>query len=379
MIRPFLRHTMQNKTIHIISLDNPFPPTYGGVIDIFYKIKAIHSLGYGIHLHCFVNETPAENSGLESFVEKVYYYKNKKSPLRFLSAKPYSVSYRADRQLVLNVAGISAPILFESLKVAGNMDCFSTGKKILRMHNIEHDYFFGIAKSESNWLMKLVYNLEGFKYRFFEPQIGKFDEVVTLSIKENNYINAKFKKSHYIPLFHGNETVKQLSGFGKYAIYSGDLRTSDNKKAVRFLVDAFNQLGDYPLLIAVRDNFDFVEGLIEKSKNIVLVKLQDYGHLQSLLEEAHINVMISFQESGTKLKLVNALFNSRHCLINRNMVDDDKVLKICHLASTKEEFVAAVQHLRDVPYTDYMERKKVLDEVFDDRKNAQKLMEIIFK
>lgn len=370
---------MQNKTLHIISLDNPFPPTYGGVIDIFYKIKAIHSLGYGIHLHCFVNEIPIGNSGLEGFVEKVYYYKNKKSLLRFLSVQPYSVSYRVDHQLILNVAGVSGPILFESLKVAGNMDHFATTKKILRMHNIEHDYFFGIAKSESNWLMKLVYRLEGFKYRFFEPQIGKFDEVVTLSVKENNYIEAKFKKSNYIPLFHGNETVKQLSEFGKYAIYSGDLRTSDNKKAVRFLVDVFNQLDDYPLLIAVRDNFDFVEGLIEKSNNIVLVKLQDYGHLQSLLEEAHINVMVSFQESGTKLKLVNALFNSRHCLINRNMVDDGNVLKICHPASSKEEFIAAVQRLRDIPYTDYEERKKVLDEVFDDKKNAQKLMEIIFK
>lgn len=370
---------MQNRQLHIISLDNPFPPTYGGIIDIFYKIKALHSLGCKIYLHCFVNEIPAENTELESLVEKVHYYKNKKSLLRFLSLKPYSVSYRFDSQLILNVNEINAPILFESLKVSSSIGHFSDVKKVLRMHNIEHDYFYGIAKSESNWLMKLVYKLEASRYRIFESQIKKFDEVVTLSIKEQHYISDKFKNSSYIPLFHGNETVEALSEFGKYAIYSGDLRTSDNRKAVRFLVDVFNQLNDYPLMIAVKDHFDFVEKLIEKSSNIVLVRLQDYSHLQRLLAEAHINVMVSFQESGTKLKLVNALFNSRHCLINTNMVDDDRILKICHLASSRQEFIDAIQYLRNTPFVGHTERKKVLDEVFDDKKNAQKLLDLIFK
>ena len=69
---------MQNKALHIISFDNPFPPKYGGVIDVFYKIKALHSLGVKIYLHCFVDEIPMVDSDLKIFVEKVYYYKNRK-------------------------------------------------------------------------------------------------------------------------------------------------------------------------------------------------------------------------------------------------------------------------------------------------------------
>ena len=43
---------MKNK-LHIISLDIPFPANYGGVIDIFYKLKSLSNLGVEIILHCF--------------------------------------------------------------------------------------------------------------------------------------------------------------------------------------------------------------------------------------------------------------------------------------------------------------------------------------
>jgi len=32
-------------SLHIISFNIPYPPDYGGVMDVFYKIKALHDLG----------------------------------------------------------------------------------------------------------------------------------------------------------------------------------------------------------------------------------------------------------------------------------------------------------------------------------------------
>ncbi len=32
---------MPDKYLHIISFDIPYPPNYGGVIDVFYKLKAL--------------------------------------------------------------------------------------------------------------------------------------------------------------------------------------------------------------------------------------------------------------------------------------------------------------------------------------------------
>ena len=39
--------------LHIISFDVPYPPDYGGAIDVFYKLKALNQEGVKIHLHCF--------------------------------------------------------------------------------------------------------------------------------------------------------------------------------------------------------------------------------------------------------------------------------------------------------------------------------------
>ena len=52
---------MPLKKLHIISFDNPYPPVYGGVIDVFYKIKDLHAEGYEIYLHCFVDEDQTDN------------------------------------------------------------------------------------------------------------------------------------------------------------------------------------------------------------------------------------------------------------------------------------------------------------------------------
>ena len=44
---------MPDKHLHIVSFDIPYPPNYGGVIDVYYKLKALHRKGVKIILHCF--------------------------------------------------------------------------------------------------------------------------------------------------------------------------------------------------------------------------------------------------------------------------------------------------------------------------------------
>jgi hypothetical protein len=39
--------------INIVAFDVPFPANYGGVIDVFHKIKTFNQLGVKVHLHCF--------------------------------------------------------------------------------------------------------------------------------------------------------------------------------------------------------------------------------------------------------------------------------------------------------------------------------------
>ena len=81
--------------LHIVSFDIPFPANYGGVVDVFYKIKALHQLGCKIHLHCF--EYGRERSlELNKYCESVHYYRRDENKLNFLKKEPYVVVSRAN-------------------------------------------------------------------------------------------------------------------------------------------------------------------------------------------------------------------------------------------------------------------------------------------
>ena len=363
---------MQNNYLHIISFDNPFPPNYGGVIDVFFKIKALHQIGCKVYLHCFTNQIPKESAELDAITEKVYFYKSSSNPLLFLSRIPFSVISRNNRALLQNLNAVKAPILFEGMKTTllVHKKKLEQSYKILRLHNIEQDYFAGIAKSETAPLRKLMFYLESKKYSSFENTIARFEKVITLSDFENAYINQKFNNASYIPVFHGNEYVTQLEGKGEFALYHGDLATPDNKEAVRFLINVFKEIPDYKLVIASGSGQEFVTPLIAANKNIEFVEFSDFNDLKALLQKAHINISWSFQKSGTKLKLINALFNSRFSIINENIVDDKEISDLCILVTEKNQLIAEINRLKQLPFEDFLKRKSVLEHCLNDKNNA---------
>jgi len=370
---------MQKPKIHIVSFDNPYPPNYGGVIDVFYKIKALNLLGYEIYLHCFVSEKIECSQELKAITKEVFFYKYFKNPfLQFLKT-PFSVACRNNKQLVKNIQKINAPILFEGLKTTFlvNKNEFKEYFKILRLHNIEQDYFAGLAISEKSWPQKMIFYLESFKYGNYENVISKFDKTITLSNYENNYINNKFGNSVYVPVFHGNENVLPLIGKGSFALYHGDLQTADNRKAVLFLVSVFKELPNFKLIIASGSNENFVNDVIGKQENVTFEKIKNFEHLQELLQQAHINISWSFQRSGTKLKVINALFNSRFSIINENVIDDDVVSGLCVTVFNKEQLIDKIKELENATFEDFDKRKKILEVYLNDIKNAELIDKLI--
>ena len=65
--------------LHIISFDIPYPANYGGVIDVFHKIRCLNLSGVKVILHCFEYGGKKCSAELESMCEKVYYYKRNTS------------------------------------------------------------------------------------------------------------------------------------------------------------------------------------------------------------------------------------------------------------------------------------------------------------
>lgn len=370
---------MPEKPLHIVSFDNPYPPVYGGAIDVFYKIKALHQQGFAIHLHCYTDQIPQEFSPLKQFVHALYFYQRQKKGQKLLALSPFSVASRYSQELVQNIEKVEAPILFEGLQSTYllHKHVFADRKKFLRLLNLESNYFGGLCKSERQPVKKLLFGIESLKYAWYQKIMGRFDAVFSLSHFETGYVSKRFGNAHYIPVFHGNTEVANLSGFGKYALYHGDLRMSDNRRAALFLIEVFRQIPNYPLVIASNRGKRRIKKIIKSIPNISHTPIDSHEHLEQLLREAHMSVMLSFQQSGTKLKSVNSLYKTRHCIINGNMIDDEKIRQLCTMAETQADFIAAINRLKAQPYHDFEMRKIVLGSVLNDEVNAQKISMII--
>lgn len=369
---------LTDKKIHFISMDIPFPPNYGGVIDVFFKLKAMHQMGIKIYLHLY-GKSSCGIDELKQFAEEIYYYPIKKKPVYFLKTSPFSVKIRRGEELLKNIKKIKAPIFFESLKTTQvlDLDGLDAYPKFLRLHNIEHNYYKGLGNSEKNKLKRFIYTLEASKYVKYEEIIHQMDEVFTLSKFEQDYINQKFNKGKYIPVFHGNNVLPKLEEFGKYVMYHGDLRTADNCKAVEFLIDVFKKL-DYSLVIASSIKEEWVKSKIKLSTNIKFVKLNDFSHLIQLFQDAHINVAWSFQESGTKLKVINALFNSRYSIVNKDIIDDEVIENLCFKVENESELIVTIKKLMDQPFLPNQVYQSVLIDYLNDENNVANILNTIF-
>ena len=368
---------MKLKNIQIVSFNNPYPPNYGGVIDVFYKIKYLHSLNIDIYLHIFYDDR-FDIENLKPYCKDIYLYKRDKLIIKFISKIPFCVSSRSSNQIYNNLIKSEAPILFEGLQSTQVLINNSFKNKIIvRTHNIEHNYYFGLAKSEANIFLKAMYFIEGAKLRKFESILNKANIILPLSRGEFEYFNKNYKgKAHFLPVFHGNDKVDDLSIKGDFALYHGDLSISDNIKAVRFIISIFEKVS-HQLVIASSNIPTSLLKIIDKYDNIQFSKLEkDNSSLNKLFAKAHINILFSNQQSGTKLKVFNSLFKGRFCIINKNIADDKGILSLCEMAETKEEFIKAVNLIFERDYNQFHKREEILKK-YEPLKLAQNLIDII--
>lgn len=370
------------KQLHIISFNYPYPPSYGGIIDVYYKIKALSDLGVKIHLHCFVDSIPETiDPQITACTENVFFYQKKKNPLLYFSGKPFAAVIRNSEALIRNLEATSAPILFEGLQTTSVIEYLKDYKQplYLRYHNNESEYYKGLSLSEKNIFKKIIYNIESSKYTGYQKQLlKKFRTIFCLSEKEYKEVKFYSKNAQLIHIFHGNTFVKQLDKKGDYFLFHGDLTTADNKKALNETIDLFKTLPQYKLIVASDRASEDIKKKISAIENISLTPIQTTENLHRLLEGAHANILLSYQNSGTKVKLFNTLYNSRFVIINENITDDPVLLSLCLYGSDRSQIRQQIIAAAEKDYDASESRKKSLEEVHSDRIKAEEMIKTIF-
>ena len=373
---------MTERILHIITHDVPWPADFGGVMDLFHKIKTLHQQGIKIHLHCFLNKRPPQDELKKYCVSVTYYERKKISGISF--SIPFIVNSRKCRHLIHNLKKDNHPILVEGIHCSYycNKDKLNNRKVLLRLHNTESEYYYQLALHEKNPLKKIYFKCESWLLKRYEARLADKITIAAVSEQDVEFYRQQFNatKIFHLPVFIPYTVAAGKQGNGCFCLYHGNLSINENEEAVIWLLEnVFNKL-PVPFVIAGKDPTQRLEYMAHQHEHTCLVANPSDKELHDMIAKAQINILPSFNNTGVKLKLLNALYNGRHCIVNGAAVDGTGLKHLCTIAEDADDFKTAIDYLYNIPFEQSQneERKKVLSQCYDNEKNAATLIQFFW-
>lgn len=375
---------LEKLKLHIISMDVPYPANYGGVIDVFHKLRCLKKHGVNVILHCFEYGRGEQNK-LKDLADEVHYYERSTTLFKQISKIPYIVKSRLSQELTHRLLQDDFPILMEGLHSTGILldDRFDKRLTIFRESNIEHDYYSGLAKAERNWIRKLYFHLEARKLKTYENILRKTKHMLIVSEADTAYFKKKFPDNDitYLPSFHANDKLTiSLSKVEKpFILFHGNLSVRENIAAFYTLADAGIFDLAYQFIVAGLNPSERLIADISGKKNIQLVISPDEKTMNNLIQDAQIHLLYTNQPTGLKLKLINVLYAGKYIICNQYMLAGTGELKqLVTIAKNPEDFKQHIEDLIDRPFNEeLLSMRKVHLKPFDNEQKTLKLISII--
>ncbi len=361
----------------------PYPPDYGGVFDLFYKIKTLHQLGVKIHLHCF-EYGRGEQPQLNKYCKEVHYYQREKLvqgiPLRL----PYIVSSRINPALIKNLLKDNYPVLLEGIHCTYYLyhGELNERKVFVRLHNVEYEYYKQLARSTNNFYKKIYYTLESRLLKKYEASITRKGKFIAVNEKDKETYQTQFdaKVVVFLPVFLPFNKVESQIGKGNYCLYHGNLSVSENEKAAHWLLENIvKHLTNCNFIFAGKNPSEALKKECLKNKNVQLIENPTQNEMEELIKDAHIHLLPSFNSTGIKIKLLNALFNGRFVITNKVSLEGTGLEALCCIEETPSGYINRINELFAISFNknEINKRKLILENLYDNEKNGKRLMETI--
>jgi hypothetical protein len=354
-----------NEVLHIVCLDAPSPPDYGGAIDMYYKIVALAATGKKIILHYF-DYGDRNIDGLKSYCEEIFAYQ-RSSFLRFPSSLPYIVRSRINKELIERLNKDRSPILLEGIHCSGILPYLEEQERVVvRMHNEEACYYKNLANSERNVFKRAYYELESSLLKKYYRKLPKDIKLACLSESDRSVFetNYGFERAEFIPCFIPWQNITSAEGKGKYCLYHGNLSVSENEAAAVWLIEhVFSKL-PVDFVIAGKQASQSLRASVKEYKHISLVSDPSDEEMSRLISNAHIHLLPSMNTTGVKLKLLHALFEGRFCITNTNGVKGAGISAGVIVIDNHMDYIKTIKELFEKEFS------------ADDKKNRQQLLSV---
>lgn len=364
--------------LHIVSFNVPWPADYGGVIDVYYRIVALAKAGVKVHLHCYTyGRQPAAE--LEKWCEEVRYYPRETGWRHQFEHRPYIVASRCSKEILQRLQEDDYPILLEGLHNCLLLEKLADKdrKIIVRTHNVEHDYYRALARAEKRVGDKLFFFAESCKLRRYEQVLRRATTILAISEADAAHFRTLgCEDVRLLPPSHGHTAVASLTGRGEYVLYHGNLSVPENIHTVHFLLEKVVDRCPFAFVVAGRNPDAKLQQAIGLHKNVRLVANPDDNSMRGLIQNAQVNLLLTQQPTGVKLKLMNALYEGRHCLVNSKMVQGTSLAAACTVADNPDGICLALDRLMNCDFDTALLQQRI--DILTKTDPVQNLVEIVF-
>ena len=365
------------KHIHIVAFDVPYPADYGGAIDVFYRIKALHRLGVKIHLHCYEygRGMPEE---LKEYVEDIQYYRRRKTVIDWLNKLPFIVKTRSNKFLIRNLLKDDAPILFEGIHTTYFIgdERLKNRIKIVRAHNIEHEYYNNLAEQASG-VRKRFFRSEAKKLKAYEPILKHADHILAIKPSDAAHLKQHCASTEVLPASLPDIGNPPFESTKPFFLFHGNLSVAENETGAIWLIEnVFGQMEwCNKLLIAGKNPTQRLQDIC-KEYGVMLTANPSEEEMNTLIWLARVHVIYSEQDTGVKLKLINALRSNGHVIVNPNIVKGTDFANLCTIAFDAKDYIEYCKSFisMEVSHVELNPRHKFIEENLDTAVNCKRYL-----
>ncbi|MBI3238429.1 MAG: glycosyltransferase, partial [Flavobacteriia bacterium] len=233
------------------------------------------------------------------------------------------------------------PVVFEGQHCTFWLDHpeLSQRKKMVRLHNIEWQYYEGLSKRSNSFFKRWYFQSEARKLKRHEEILNYATVLASISASDTDYYTSRFKNVLYVPVgfeqFPSKLTVKSHDPF---YLFQGNLSVEENCEAVHWLLEAFRKQSiPQTLIIAGKNPDQALVTACSQQTNVQLIANPSDLQMQELMQTATAHLIIGFQHSGIKLKLLNALMTGKKCIVTPEIVAGSGLDHLCTVISAPEE------------------------------------------
>jgi hypothetical protein len=295
------------------------------------------------------------------------------------------VSSRANEELIINLEKDNHPILLEGIHCTYflQLGSLKDRKVIVRLHNVECNYYRQLARQSRSLSKKFFYLREAIMLRKYEKKIAASKALIlAMTEKDAAFYRTELgaKNVDFLPAFIGWDFPLCQEGLGTFCLYHGNLSVPENEKVAIWLLDhVFSNL-EIPFVIAGKNPSAHLEKLAHKKKHTCIVANPSDKEMQDLIQKAQMNILPSFTSTGVKFKLLYSVFCGRHCVVNEKMTEGTELGPACHVATTENAFKSIIMQLYRKPFEEeeVQLRENLIHHYYNNSKTAAQLINWIW-